>query len=202
MLLRRRRKSRHTAGLSFYEEKTTVDFRLLQEIGLWVVYTLIAVFLGVVVTLAFGFRVKISSAAMEPELAQGCIALVDRLSFQMSTPDQGDVIAFYPGGNEEAIPMVRRVAAVSGETVQIEGGILLVDGVPARAGMQMDPILDAGLASDPMKLRDGEYFVIGDNRNNSEDSRSGSLGAVSSSWIIGKVWMALPVKEAHMHVVR
>ncbi len=202
LLIHRKRKARHTSGLSFYEEKAAINVKLLHEIGLWIASTLTAVFLGVAFVTAFGLRVRMRSAAMQPEIGRETVVMVDRLSYQISTPSQGDVIAFYPGGNREAAPLVRRVAAVPGEAVQINEGILLVNGVPLRSGMQMDPIIDPGIAADSVKLRENEYFVIGDNRNNSEDSRSAYLGPVNSSWIIGRVWIALWADGEKLHLIK
>ena len=106
------------------------------------------------------------------------------------------MIVFYPGGNEDAHPFVKRVAAGPGQTVQITDGTLLIDGVPAPGAENYDKIEDPGLAKNPVTLGEDEYFVLGDNRNNSEDSRSAGIGNVSGGDVIGRAWLSLPAGQA------
>ena len=106
------------------------------------------------------------------------------------------VVVRYPGGNEDAHPFVKRVAAGPGQTVQITDGTLLIDGVPAPGAENYDKIEDPGLAKNPVTLGEDEYFVLGDNRNNSEDSRSAGIGNVSGGDVIGRAWLSLPAGQA------
>ena len=99
----------------------------------------------------------------------------------------GDVIVFLPNGNENAHYYVKRVVAVPGQTVLIEDGVLYVDG-EAYGDESMDLIASPGIAENEVVLGADEYFVLGDNCNNSEDSRSANIGPVHKSTIIGKAW--------------
>ena len=114
--------------------------------------------------------------------------LVNRFIYNVSSPKQGDVIAFLPNGNEKSHYYVRRVIACPGDTIQIKEGVVYVNGEAYQEKITVASIEDAGVASEEIKLGDDEYFVLGDNRNNSEDSRLANIGNVKKSYIIGKAW--------------
>lgn len=139
---------------------------------------------------------------MEPGLISGQNVLVNRLSYRISSPKRGDVIAFYPGGNTDAHPYFKRVVAVPGDVVQILDGELMVNGVPDPDSDEYDKMEDAGIVEDPLTLGAGEYFVLGDNRNNSEDSRSAGIGAVKEATIIGRAWLSLPQGDQGLGIIR
>ena len=75
-----------------------------------------------------------------------------------------------------------------GETVQISNGAVLINGEVYNENKNFPEISNAGLASDGVSLESGEYFVLGDNRNNSEDSRYANIGNIKKDYIIGKAW--------------
>ena len=113
---------------------------------------------------------------------------MNRFVYNVSSPRQGDVIAFLPNGNEKSHYYVRRVVACPGDTIQIKEGIVYVNGEAYQEKITVASIEDAGVASEEIKLGNDEYFVLGDNRNNSEDSRLANIGNVKKSYIIGKAW--------------
>ena len=196
--MRRRRRS---SGLSFYEKESKIKLRFVKELLVWLLYTAVAVLMAVVVVEAFGYRASVIGASMEPGLTNGQNVLVDRVVYRISSISRGDVIVFYPGGNEATHPYIKRVVAGPGDTVQIVDGELLVNGFPDPGNEEYDKMEDAGIAADVVTLGDGEYFVLGDNRNNSEDSRSAGIGAVTESAVIGKAWLSLPSGEQGLGVV-
>ena len=100
------------------------------------------------------------------------------------------MIVFLPGGNQNAYYYVKRVVAVPGQKVQIIDGMLYVDGIPEENEIY-DKMEDAGIAENEIVLGADEYFVLGDNRNSSEDSRSGNIGPVGRETIYGKAWFHL-----------
>ena len=189
--MRRRRQ-----GRSFREREPAIDLNIVREVVLYVISTFIAVLAAVVVVRCFGLRIRMTGASMEPLLIDGQSVLVDRMYYRIASIREGDVIVFYPGGNEDAHPFVKRVAAGPGQTVQITDGMLLIDGVPDPTGGNYDKIEDPGLAKNPVTLGENEYFVLGDNRNNSEDSRSAGIGNVSGGDVIGRAWLSLPAGQA------
>lgn len=197
-----RKSSYHTGGLSFYEPGYGGRGNRWNEFLQWVVYTVIAIALGVFFTQMFGFRVRMSDASMQPGIIEGEHVLINTMAYRLSSPESGDVIAFYPSGNTEQPPLIKRIAAIPGESVQIENGVVLIDGVPAPGSDALALIRDPGMAEAQIILKDGEYFVLGDERNVQQtDSRSPGLGVIHTSDIIGEVWVALPSGDAGLHFV-
>ena len=135
---------------------------------------------------------------MEPALYNGQEILLNRFIYKISSPKRGDVIVFLPNGNQKTHYYVKRVMALPGETVQIKNGKVYIDGELLEEDDSYDKIADAGIAENEIVLDDNEYFVLGDNRNSSEDSRSGNIGAVDGSNIIGKAWFRLKKDESEM----
>ena len=116
------------------------------------------------------------------------ITLVNRFIYKVSDPKPNDIIVFLPNGNEKSHYYVKRVIAVPGDTVLIQNGAVYVNGELFDEKVDVSAIEEAGLASEELKLEDDEYFVLGDNRNNSEDSRYANIGNVKKDYIIGKAW--------------
>lgn len=199
---RKRKRSRYSSGLSFYEDKNNISTSRIVEGILWASYTVIALFFAVVCFKCFGFRVSVLGSSMEPGIAASQNVFVNRLAYRMSSPGRGDVVAFYPGGDERMHPSIKRVVAVPGDSVQILNGVLLVNGVPCTFSDQFSGIADAGLAATMEILGENEYFVMGDNPAESEDSRSAGIGTVQDEDIIGRVWIALPGEGASLHSVK
>ena len=134
---------------------------------------------------------------MEPTISNGQSVVINRVSIKILSPKVGDIVVFLPNGNVNSHYYVKRVVAIPGETVQITDGVLYVNG-EARDGNKdiYDKIEDAGIAANPVKLGSGEYFVLGDNRNSSEDSRSANIGVVKQSMMVGKAWFKLKFEGA------
>ena len=86
---------------------------------------------------------------------------------------------------------IKRVIALPGETVQIKDGQILINGEVYNEKDEFPAITNAGLASEPITVGKGQYFVLGDNRNNSEDSRHNGMGLVDSDRIVGKLWFTI-----------
>ncbi len=115
----------------------------------------------------------------------------DKPVYLLSDPKPGDIVVFLPNGNEKSHYYVKRVIGIPGDTVQIKEGEVYVNGELFEDEDEFAPILDAELAAEPVKLEEDEYFVLGDNRNNSEDSRYANIGNVKKEYIIGKAWFII-----------
>ncbi|WP_026651126.1 signal peptidase I [Butyrivibrio proteoclasticus] len=183
-----RRRKRYT----FYQKKKRITSKLVREIMSWAFVTVLAIFLAFVFVTSFGMQVKVIGDSMEPSYSNGQSVLVNRLVYKIGGPSKGDVIVFLPNGNTNSHYYVKRVVAEPGDTVQIIDGSLYVNGTLADDdNANYDKMEDAGIAVNEIKLGSGEYFVLGDNRNSSEDSRSANIGIITTKMMIGKVWYKL-----------
>lgn len=182
-------------GLTFYQKKKRLDPRLIKDVAELLVGGAVAVFLAFVIVFSVGMRTSVIGDSMEPVLYNGQEILMNRILYRISTPKRGDVIVFLPNGNENSHFYVKRVVGLPGETVQIREGNVYIDGLMLAEDESFDKIVDPGIAQNEILLASDEFFVLGDNRNSSEDSRSGNIGAVKKDTIIGKAWFHLAVGE-------
>ncbi|MFR3320974.1 MAG: signal peptidase I [Lachnospiraceae bacterium] len=109
-----------------------------------------------------------------------------QLIYQVGTPKRGDVIAFKPNGSSTGHSSIKRVIGLPGETIQIKDGMIYIDGEVYLEKRAIRSSQTQGMASDGITLGNREYFVLGDNRNNSVDSRFADVGTVKASYIEGK----------------
>ena len=175
-------------GLNFSRRRRKFNMPLFKEVMSWVIECAIVIFIAYTLVTFFGCRTTVVGNAMNDTLTNEEQILVNRFVYNVSSPKQGDVIAFLPNGNEKSHYYVRRVVACPGDTIQIKEGVVYVNGEAYQEKITVATIEDAGVASEEIKLGDDEYFVLGDNRNNSEDSRLANIGNVKKSYIIGKAW--------------
>lgn len=185
----------------YHQKKKIITPKLIREIFSWIMVTIVAVVIATAIVLSFGMQVKVIGDSMEPAIVGGQGVLVDRVLSKIISPEIGDVIVFLPNGNSNSHFYVKRVVASPGDTVQIIDGSLYVNGVKGDKESKYDKMEDAGIAENEIKLKSGEYFVLGDNRNSSEDSRSANIGIVGQSMIIGKAWFKLPGENAERGMI-
>jgi signal peptidase I len=149
------------------------------------------VILAVAFVLVFGFvrpfvleAFRIPSESMVPTLLVGDRVFVNKFIYRFTEPERGDVVVFESvnGGEED---LIKRVVGVAGDEVEVRGGVLSVNEVP-----QNEPYLNRGIPDDsffgPMRMSEGEVFVMGDNRANSADSRV--FGPVHIEYIEGEAF--------------
>ena len=192
---------RRTKGLSFYRRRKKISTTIVHEILSYVAGILIAAFLAFVIVYFVGIRTSVIGVSMEPALYNGQGILINRFAYKLANPRAGDVVVFLPNGNQNTHYYVKRVVAGPGETVQIREGILYVNG-KAVEDDTYDLIADAGIAEHEIKLGNDEYFVMGDNCNSSEDSRSGNIGPVSRDDIVGQAWFKMAGGGSNMGLVK
>ncbi|MCR5591549.1 MAG: signal peptidase I [Lachnospiraceae bacterium] len=193
-LFARRPKRAGGLSLSYINHERKFNINILYQILQWIFLIFIAVFLGVALVFAFGIRTSVVGESMEPSLTNGQEVLINKIAYQFAAPVPGDVIVFRPNGNENAHLSVKRVVATPGDTVQIIQGKVVINGA-VYTGDRAEDTRDAGVAGSPIVLGADEYFVLGDNRNNSEDSRSANIGNISRGMIEGKAWYRLKFKN-------
>ena len=126
-------------------------------------------------------RYRIDGSSMEPNLHDGEYVIVNRLIYRLQPPQRGDVIVFQREGTRE---FIKRVIGLPGDTVAVQGSRVLVNGVALNEPYIAQP---NAYTMEPRRIGPNEYFVLGDNRNNSSDSHS--WGTVPLSTIDGKAWV-------------
>ena len=175
--------------------RAAVVARIREEVVAWIkTVASAAVYATLIVT--FGFQVaRVEGQSMAPTLEDQDRLIVNKLVYRLSSPQRGDIVMlYYPLKPEKSF--VKRVIAEEGDTVKVVDGQVFVNDVP---------LADQYVASEyrshddwgPSIVPEGYYFVMGDHRNNSSDSRH--WGFVPKRYIIGKVqvrWWPLP--QAHL----
>ena len=139
-------------------------------------------------------RTQVEGESMEPTLYNGENLMVDKLSYRFGEPKRFDVIVLKPYENDSKTFYIKRIIALPGETIKIEkDGTIYVNGEKLYEGYGKEVIRpeNRGRAANEVTLGENEYFVMGDNRNNSGDSRSEAVGNVSKDDIIGKAWIRI-----------
>ena len=187
-------------GLSFYKKKKKISQALLREIFSWIFSIALSVFLAGVIVIFLGRSARVVGMSMEPTLENGQQIYIDRFTYILSSPKAGDVVSFLPNGNENSHYYIKRVVAGPGDKVRIADGTLYVNG--QQSIWVTERVLDAGIAENELILGSGEYFCIGDNPNNSEDSRSANIGPVDEDDIVGKAWFHLKSSTEGMGFIK
>lgn len=188
-------------GLSFREKKKIVSGELVKDILGTLFFCFAAALLAVVLVIAFGMRTPTIGYSMTPTLVNSQEVLIDRFVFKLLSPSRFDVVCFYPKGNENSHLYIKRVIGLPGEMVEIKEGYVYIDGTRLLDD-SFGTISDPGLAEAPFLLEEGEYFVLGDNRENSEDSRNGNIGAVNINTMVGKIWFKFSCNDNPMGFVK
>ncbi|MBQ6888504.1 MAG: signal peptidase I [Lachnospiraceae bacterium] len=193
---------RRSKGLSFYRKKRKVSSGLIKEIFSWIFGIFLSVILAFIIVYSVGMTTSVIGESMEPGLYSGQTIFINRFLYRVASPKRDDVIVFLPNGNQNSHFYVKRVVAVPGDKVQIINGILYVNGEMAENTEMYDKMADAGIAENEITLQNEEYFVLGDNRNNSEDSRSANVGVVNENDIIGKAWFRWMAPESGIGFIK
>lgn len=157
----------------------------------------VLIYLAIVFVLTYlvvefvGQRTVVSGSSMESTLSDGNNLIVDKLSYNFKDPERFDIIVFKYQHKENTY-YIKRIIGLPGETVQIDkDGSIFIDGNLLEEDYGNEVILNPGLAEEPFTLGEDEYFVLGDNRNGSTDSRDPLVGAVSEDWILGRAWVRI-----------
>lgn len=168
----------------------------LRKVLIWVFEIVVTLIFAVLTSMMLFQSVTMQESSMEPTLAVGSQYFVNKLAYKTSSPKRGDIIVFRTNGSDDAALHVRRVIGLPGETLQIVNGRILINGEAYKEGKDFPSINNPGMAANAITLEAGEYFVLGDNRNNSEDSRYADIGKVNKKYITGKLWFQIsPRKE-------
>ena len=132
-------------------------------------------------------KILVDGTSMEKSLYDGEQVLIEKVSRYFDGPDRFDVVVFTKNHGTYTKTYIKRVIGLPGETVQIIDNCIFINGVELKEAFGKDPMDSAGIASEPILLEKGEYFVLGDNRLVSVDSRDRAVGAVSIDELEGVV---------------
>lgn len=138
-----------------------------------------------------GQRTEVQGSSMEPTLQDGDNLIVDKITYRFREPQRYDIIVF-PFQYKEETYYIKRIIGMPGETVRIDwDGTIYIDGEELYESYGLEVIQDPGRAAEEIVLGDEEYFVLGDNRNNSTDSRAQAVGNIQKDNIIGRAWVRI-----------
>ncbi len=136
-------------------------------------------------------RTIVDGPSMEDTLHNGEHLMVEKISYRLEQLKRFDIIVFYPHGRESEEYYVKRIIGLPGETVQIIESNIYINGNILEENYGTEPITYAGLAENPLTLGEDEYFVMGDNRKLSLDSRYEEVGVVSKENIGGRALLRI-----------
>ena len=154
------------------------------------------IYIGVVLGVTFliitfvGQRTHVSGESMENTLDNGDQLIVDKITYRFQDPERFDIIVF-PFHYKENTYYIKRIIGLPGETVQIADGTIYINGEVLEEAYGREVMQDPGIAAEPITLGEDEYFVLGDNRNQSSDSRDPSVGLIHRDEIIGRAWLRI-----------
>ena len=179
---------RKRKGLSFNRRRRVIQPSVIQNIFIWIGECVLAFAIGCVLVYYFMTSLTCVGQAMEPTVGSGDQVLVNRFIYSLASPKAGDVVVFKPNGNVNAHYYMRSVVGVPGDKVQIIEGFVYVNGEVFETGTGNEKMDFAGVAEEEITLGKNEYFVLGDNRSVSEDSRNADIGMVRKQDIYGLAW--------------
>ena len=170
-----------------YDEKKS---SIVREILGFLLYVMMVVGITFFIITFIGQRTYVSGSSMENTLHHGDNLIVYKLTYRFSKPKRYDIIVF-PFRYQEKTYYIKRIIGLPGETIQIQDGVIWIDGEVLQESYGREVMKNAGLAADMITLGEDEYFVLGDNRNDSTDSRDPSVGVIHKDEIIGRAWLRI-----------
>ncbi len=164
---------------------------IFRELLGWIFYFLIIIGLTYIIITYVGQRTAVEGSSMEATLSDGDHLLVDKLSYRFWEPERYDIIVF-PYQHAENTYYIKRIIGMPGETVHVADGHAYIDGTVLESDIYgAEEMAAADMAEHPITLGDDEYFVLGDNRNHSQDSRDPAVGLIRREDIVGKAWVRI-----------
>lgn len=167
-------------------ETTPTVKKIIKEIIVWLLLIVLTITASYFITTNVFVKTAVAGVSMEPTLMEGQVVIVNKIEYYLKSPRRNDVIVYKQSNREHSYYEIKRVIGLPGETVKIKNGIIYINDEALKEKVKTETIENAGLAEEGIKLDDNEYFVLGDNRNDSEDSRFASVGNVLRNEILGK----------------
>jgi len=167
-------------------ETTPTVRKIIKEIIIWLLLIVLTITASYFITTNVFVKTAVAGVSMEPTLMEGQVVIVNKIEYYLKSPRRNDVIVYKQSNREHSYYEIKRVIGLPGEKVKIKNGIIYINDEALKEKVKTETIENAGLAEEGIKLDDNEYFVLGDNRNDSEDSRFASVGNVLKNEILGK----------------
>ncbi len=176
------------------EKKELTPKDIVKEVINTILYFAGVLLAAILIVMFVVQRTQVDGESMEPTLYNGENLMVDKLSYRFREPKRFEIIVLQPFENDKKTLYIKRIIGLPGETIQIEeDGTILINGEKLYEGYGKEVIQadKRGRAAQEVKLGEDEYFVMGDNRNNSGDSREKQIGNIHKSKIIGRAWIRI-----------
>lgn len=156
-----------------------------------IVYFAFVIVFVVLIHQYVGQQIEVNGSSMENTLHSRDHLILEKISYGTGDPKRFDIIVFKPYSDENKTYYIKRVIALPGETIQIIGSEIYINNELLMEDYGKMPLEDGGIANEPIVLDKDEYFLMGDNRNNSTDSRDPRVGVVKRSQILGRAWIRI-----------
>ena len=161
---------------------------IIKELSGWLLYIVLIIALTWTVVTFVGQRTEVIGSSMETTLSDKDQLIVDKMTYRFRDPKRYDIVVF-PYQYQDNTYYIKRIIGLPGETVQILSGMVYIDGMRLDEHYGNELMENPGIAEEPLTLGEDEYFVLGDNRNNSSDSRASDVGLIHRKDLIGRAWI-------------
>lgn len=165
---------------------TPLMSRVIKSVIFWVLGLGLSVGLAYLISSNFFLKTGMNGNSMKPTIEDGKILIINKLSYLFMDPKRFDVVVYKQSNKEHSYFEVKRVIGLPGERVLIKEGEVYINDTKIEEVVNIIPSTNGGLAEEEITLGNNEYFLLGDNREESEDSRFASSGNILKSEIIGR----------------
>ncbi len=173
------------------ESKKPLLMKIFIEVFIWAAEIAAVIFLAYFIVYYALERTDMVGISMEDTLKDGDQIIINKFSYRFGDPKRFDVIVFQQKGKEHSYYDIKRIIAMPGEKLVVKDGVIYINGELLDEAVNVEAMANYGLADEEITLEENEYFVLGDNRNNSEDSRFASVGMIRRDDIIGKAFLRM-----------
>lgn len=190
----RRRKRKLTfgpGGRYTAETETSSKKRIILQIVTYLLEICIVIGIAYAITKYGLMQTSMMGESMQETLNNGDEVLVNKFAYKFSEPERFDVVAYCQNSSEHSYLNIKRIIGLPGDKILIEKGKVYINGEELEEKVNVEPMNTGGIAGEELFLEENEYFLLGDNRNNSQDSRFSNVGTVVKDDIIGKVWFRM-----------